>query len=241
LEVFGNVNWIAVLDATDASSAASVPTKYAPQFVAGGGYLSTLDLINLEGSPSSLTLTWFGDMGQQIGQSATVALPAGGSTHLTGPAIFGLGSQGLTQGYVRIQSTGASFAGAVRFTDSQQQAFGSALNLDSNSLANSYFSQVAQDSQYYTGLAAINGGTRTAAVIVTVYDTTGRQIASGVTQIAPGGRFSKLLSELVGTMPAMSKGYFQVSSNEPLVSFALFGTSSGGVLSAIPAQYATGR
>jgi YVTN family beta-propeller protein len=241
LEVFGNVNWIAALEATNASPATSVTTHYAPQFVAGGGYLSTLDLINLEASPSTLTLTWFGDLGQQLGQSATVLLPAAGSTHLTGPAIFGLESQELTQGYLCIQSTGASFAGSVRFADVQQRAFSSALNLNSTSLTDSHFSQVAQNSQYYTGLAAINRGTGTAAVTVTVYDTSGRQIASGGIQIAPGGRFSKLLSELVGTLPEMSKGYFRVSSNEPLVSFALFGTSNGGVLSAIPAQFPTGR
>jgi hypothetical protein len=241
LEVFGTINWIAVHDATEANPAALALTQYAPQFVAGGGYLSTLDLINLEANPTPLTLTWFGDGGQKLGQTVMITLPAGGATHLTGAATFGLGDEVLTQGYVRIQSSSGRFTGAVGFTDRRQLAFGTALNLVSSSLTDSYFSQVAQDSQYYTGIAAINPGTGTAAVTVTVHDSSGRQVASGATQIAPGGRFSKLLSELVGTMPPMSRGYFQVSSTEPLVSFALFGTSDGSVLSAIPAQYPTGR
>jgi hypothetical protein len=147
----------------------------------------------------------------------------------------------LIQGYVKIQSNGGRFAGAVRFTDPQQLAFGTALNLVSTGQTESYFSQVAQDTQYFTGLAAINPGTRVAAVTLTVYDTAGRQVATGATQIPAGGRFSKLLPELVGTVPAMSKGYFQVRSTEPLLAFALFGTWNGSVLSAIPAQVATGR
>jgi hypothetical protein len=156
-----------------------------------------------------------------------------------GPAIFGIRGGALTEGYVKIQGS-SRFAGSVRFTDPQQIAFGSALNLVTTGQEDTYYSHVAQDDQFFTGIAAINPGTRTAVVTINVYDTVGRQVASGAAQIPPGGRFSKLLAELVGTLPAMSKGYFQVRSTEPLVSFALFGTWNGSVLSAIPAQSPNG-
>jgi hypothetical protein len=240
-EVFGNMIWTAALDASEAYPETAATLQYGPQFVSGGGYQSILDLINLELGPSTLTATWIGDSGQTIGQLASINLPAGGAAHLTGPATFGISGSELIQGYVRIQSNRMRFAGAVRFTDPQQRVFGSALKLSAVVQTDSYFSQVAQDPQYYTGLAAINPGTRMAAVTISVYDTEGRLVASGTTQIPAGCRFSKLLTELVGAFPAMSKGYFKVHSTEPLISFALFGTWDGSVLSAIPAQYPTGK
>jgi hypothetical protein len=129
----------------------------------------------------------------------------------------------------------------VRFTDPDQLNFGSALNFTSAARSASFFSQVAQNAQYFTGLAAINPGPKVAAVTVEVYDIEGRLVTSGATSIPPAGRFSKLLPELVGTLPAMSRGYFQVRSTEPLVCFALFGTYDEKALAAIPAQAASGR
>jgi hypothetical protein len=157
--------------------------------------------------------------------------------HLVGPAVFGLtAGQELIQGYVRIQSTSGRFAGSVRFTDPGQTSFGSALNLVSTGKTTAFFSQVAQDARYYTGLAAVNPTPRSATVSVTVYGTDGRTMASGRIQISAAGRFSRLLPELVGALPSMSRGFFQVASNEPIICFALFGTHDGKVLAAIPAQ-----
>jgi hypothetical protein len=155
-----------------------------------------------------------------------------------GPSVFGLstGSE-LVQGYVRLQSSGGKFTGAICFTDPLQRNFGSALSFTSAAGTTAYFSQVAQNEQYFTGLAGVNAGNRSAAVTIEVYDIDGKLLASGGTAIPPGGRFSRLLSELVGKLPAISRGYFIVQSTEPLVCFALFGTNDGTVLSAIPAQY----
>jgi hypothetical protein len=140
------------------------------------------------------------------------------------------------QGFVQVQSADGRFAGWVRFTDPAEQSFGSALQFVSAGLSTIYFSQVAQDNTFFTGLAALNPNPQTATATITVYDTNGAAIATGTQQIPPGGRFSKTLPELVGALPPLSNGYFAMTSNVPVAGFALFGTHELSVLSAIPPQ-----
>jgi len=66
-------------------------------------------------------------------------------------------------------------------------------------------------------------------------------VASGRQTVPAGGRFSKLLPEITGALPAISRGYFEMRSSLAISGFALFGTSNGDVLSAIPAQLRSGK
>ena len=56
--------------------------------------------------------------------------------------------------------------------------------------------------------------------------------------IPPAGRISKLLPEIISGLPPLTKGYFRVGSNRPVMSFGVFGTSTLSVLSAVPPQTA---
>jgi hypothetical protein len=98
------------------------------------------------------------------------------------------------------------------------------------------YSQVAQNDVYYTGLAVINPGAAEAHLSISVYDERGAEKGSGSETLGPGSRFSKLLTQIAPAAPSMSKGYFRVKSDQPVFSFAVFGTTTFSVLSAIPAQ-----
>jgi sugar lactone lactonase YvrE len=212
----------------------SATTMYAPQYAVGGGYASKLYIINLEQAQISLTLTLIGDNGQVQGQPYSFNLPARGSKTLEGVQSFGLPQQAaLVQGYVKVESSNGRFAGAVHFTDQAASRFGAALSLVSAGVHTAYFSQVAETDLWWTGMAGINTNASQATVTVEIYDVEGRMVGSGSRAIPPGGRVSRLLSEFAA-LPAMTKGYFKVSSTLPLQCFALFGTKLGEVLVAIP-------
>jgi hypothetical protein len=218
-----------------------VNTSYAPQYAFGKGYATVLNIANQETTAASVLLQLFDDNGLPFGVPGTVNLPGSGSARIDSPAIFGLSpGNSLIQGYVKLQS-GSRFTGSVLFTDAQRIQFGSALHFVDRTLSTIYFSHVAQNSFYYTGLAAVNPNLQPATVLITVYGSNGVPVAAGSSQIPAGGRFSKVLTELVGAFPAMTRGYFKVASTQPLVAFALFGTHNGTVLSAIPPQYPTGK
>ena len=244
LATFGNSSWLAALSGIDTEGAATPGPRvmYAPQYAFGGGYQTVVDIVNLEQSQMAITLKLYGDDGNQKGNTAQLTLPGRGSSQTLNPSVFNLASgEDVLQGYVRVESAAGRFAGSVRFTDPAQAQFGSALQFTGSGLGLAYFSQVAQNEQYFTGLATLNPNAEPASVTVTVYNTLGSTVASGTRAIPAGGRFSMVLTELVGTLPAMSDGYFEVRSTVPVASFALFGTNTGEVLSAIPAQPRSGN
>jgi hypothetical protein len=208
-------------------------TLYSPQFVTGFGYRSSLILVNLEILPASVTLKWINDFGDPVGQPASTTIPAKGRKVISDPAVFQAGAS--NSGYISVESD-RLLTGAVFFGDEAGTRMQTALPLVTLGLKDIIYSQVAQNDVYYTGLAVINPGAAEAHLSVLVYDEHGAEKGSGSESLAPGSRFSRLLTQIAPGAPSMSKGYFRVKSDQPVFSFAIFGTSTFSVLSAIPAQ-----
>jgi DNA-binding beta-propeller fold protein YncE len=208
-------------------------TLYSPQFVTGFGYRSSLTLVNLEILPANVAVRWINDSGDAVGQPATFTVPAKGRKVVSDPAIFQAGPS--NSGYIIVESD-RLLTGAVFFGDEAGTRMQTALPLVTLGLKDIIYSQVAQNDVYYTGLAVINPGAAEAHLSILVYDEHGAEKGSGSETLGPGSRFSKLLTQIAPGAPAMSKGYFRVKSDQPVFSFAVFGTTTFSVLSAIPAQ-----
>jgi hypothetical protein len=212
---------------------------YAPQFAAGGNtWRSTLTLINLENSPTSLTLSFISNDGLELGKTATIDVGANARLVISDPSVFDLPAvpEELLEGYVRIISSATRVAGVVTFGDPADTRFRTSLPCVEQGGTDLVFSQVAVDDTWFTGLAAVNANSVPSDVTISVFRTDGTLAATGSYRIEPNSRFSKLLTQLVPNLPKLGKGYFTVRSPQPLFSFAVFGTQSLSVLSAIPPQ-----
>jgi hypothetical protein len=95
---------------------------------------------------------------------------------------------------------------------------------------------LANNETYFTGVAAANPNADPARVTITLFSSSGTLFGQAAYTIPPNGRLSRLLSQIVPELPPMSRGYFRLSANVPIVSFAVFGTHSLTALSAIPPQ-----
>jgi len=69
-----------------------------------------------------------------------------------------------------------------------------------------------------------------------VFNTDGIQVGGKTIRIGAGERISQLLPEIIPGLPNLDSGYFRVNSDQPVFSFAVFGTCTLSVLSAVPAQ-----
>ena len=105
------------------------------------------------------------------------------------------------------------------------------------------FLQVAHSelpgSNMYTALWILNPGLETAVVRVRVFDQTGRSSAAErILAIAPGVRSGGKLEDPLLFGPAFRQvgGHLQVSSDRPVISFAVFGDRGGQFLAAIPGR-----
>ncbi len=227
----------AALNGFDVTSAAQ--QVYLPQFAAGGGtWSSNLTIVNTEASPTRLTVSFISDGGLEIGKTASFDLAGYGRLEIADPSAFGLpiDPPELQQGYIRILSSATRISSFVRFGDASGLRFRSALPCAVQSRTDLLFSQVAVDDTWFTGLAVLNPGESPADLTISVYDTQGRLAGSGTRTLAKGARFSLLLSQLVPNLPSLTKGFFTVHSTQPVAGFAVFGTHSLSVLSAVPPQ-----
>ncbi len=207
-------------------------TLYAPQFVIGDGYRSSLTLVNLESSSAAVSLRWMDDQGRILGQPASVNIPGRGRKAISDASLFRVTPPG--SGYLVMESD-RRLGGAVLFGDDTGAGFQTSLPLAYAGQKDLVYSQLAQNDTYYTGVAVLNPGTAEANLQVSAYDADGMARGMGWHKLGPGCRFSRLLSQLIPGLPALSKGYFLVRSDQPVFSFAVFGTRTFSVLSAIPA------
>jgi hypothetical protein len=241
-ENFGNALEANVLDVKAAIS----QTSYSiPHFASGAQYSTELTLVNADSSfPADITLTPFNDAGVAIADPANVIIMPGAQVIRTVASLFpGLGS-GLVTGSIKVavKTTNRGpilyappLLGCVRFANIDGSASASLplLITPSNDFV---YSHLAQNSDWFTGVAVLNPNAEPASVTVAVYTSEGLQTGTYATTLQPGERFSKLVYELVPASRGQLGGYVRVSSNAYVTSFALFGTNDLQSLSAIPPQ-----
>lgn len=93
---------------------------------------------------------------------------------------------------------------------------------------------------WFTGLALLNPASADANAKVEVLDENGAVVKSANFVIPARRRLSQLLTEYFPDLAGRQilEGYVRVTTDQPLVSFALFGTTRLSVLSAIPPKLA---
>ncbi|NWG14674.1 MAG: putative Ig domain-containing protein, partial [Acidobacteria bacterium] len=224
------------LNGQDANTGAT--TLYSPQYAAGGGYRTTLSIVNLESVAGTVTLDLIGDDGRLIGTRKSLPIAARGKAYITDQKFFLDPGESLVQGYVRIVSGGPKLAGSVVFGDPERERFSASLPLVSNLLNSVVFGHIASNNTYFTGIAILNPNDTDATAVIDVYDRNGKLVQTRTEPVPAKRRVSRLVTQyfpdLVGQ--EMTSGYIKVSADKGVASFALFGTNDLSVLSAIPPQ-----
>ena len=212
---------------------------YSPQYVVGGEtWRSTLTVVNLGGTAGNVQFEFIGDDGTRIGTIRTLPIAANGKIYITDQTFFLDAGGVLTQGYVKVTSDGPSLAGSVVFGDQGLGQFSAALPLVSQLLDSMIFGQVASDAVYFTGAAILNPNAAAVTATIDVFDKEGNLVVTVTRAIRAGRRTSLLLTQHFPELEdrAISSGYIRITVDQGVASFALFGTNSLSVLSAMPPQ-----
>jgi len=237
LEYLGKAGkYVEGLNGQDGNAGAAV--LYSPQYVTGGGYRTTLSIVNLEAIAGTVRLELIGDDGMLLAPAKTEAIPSRGKIYITDEKYFLDPGSSLVQGYVKVTSSGPKLRGSVVFGDPERERFSASLPLVSNLLTSAVFGQVASNSTYFTGIAILNPNDADATATVDVYDQNGNLVRTTAESIGAKRRVSRLVTQyftdLVGQ--EIASGYIKVTVDKGVASFALFGTNNLSVLSAIPPQ-----
>jgi len=224
------------------NTARGLPQLYSPQYVVGGPWRSTISIVNLESRTATVEMHFVPDDTSRAEKTALFEIPANGKLYLSDQRVFldpavDL-TKTITQGWVEIASDGARLIGSVTFGGAGKGRFASTLPLVGELNRNVIFSHAASNTTYFTGVALVNPGSTSAQVTIDLYGADGMLEATVTTNVPSKGRSSRLLTELFPALVGEDRtsGYIRVTSDWPLASFALFGTNSLSVLSAIPAK-----
>jgi hypothetical protein len=151
--------------------------------------------------------------------------------------LFGILPDTQVQGYLTVISGKTRITGMVRFQDQDRRQFSAALPLESQGRQEMWFSQVAEDAGYFTGLAVLNPNSLPAELAVSVFNPDGELAGMGHLTLRGLGRMSRLLREVVLALPGVNGGYFVVRSDLPLIGASVFGAPLQKALAAVPAQW----
>ena len=218
---------------------------YSPQLAVGKfgvTYRTRLNIVNAGGSPAAVTVELLGDNGLPLSGTSRYtppAIAAGGQLAVDTETYFGLAGKGSLQGSIRVSApSGSKLMGNVVFGDGDPTKgrldFGAALPLYSSGSADFIFSQVAEGSGFYTGLAFMAPEGATVQVAACTQD--GKLVGSGSLILAPTARSVSLLQALIPATRGQVGGYLRVTSTKPVIGFELFGATNGRFLSAVPPQ-----
>jgi hypothetical protein len=211
-------------------------TLIAPQYSVGDGWNSTLSVVNLDGLPGQLKVTFMRDNGTPAAQSRVLSVPAHGLVAIDGKIFITEAGLSPFHGYAVIEGYGLSLAGSVRIGDANGNDFSTQLPLANAPESSVVFSQIASGSVFYTGLTILNPGLLDASVTLELYSQAGKLEASRTDVLPARQRRSKLLTEYFPELAGKERngGYLRLKADPGVASFALIGTQSRSVLSALP-------
>ncbi len=211
-------------------------TLYSPQYAVGGPWRSTVSVVNLDPVPGSVRLKFIAENGAQIGSMRTLEIAANGKIQISSAEFFGLDGNAEFQGYVQVDAPRVRLTGNVTFGDARRQTFITSLPLVETLQNTLVFGQVASNDLYFTGIALINPDDSDTAADIELLGADGSVQDSVRVTIGSHQRKSGLLTQFFEQIAGkdQTSGYIRVTAEHGIAGFALFGTHSLSVLSAIP-------
>ncbi len=194
-------------------------TLVFPHAVVGGGYSSTLTVVNVGSTVQGVSYS-FGTSG------AFVSLQPNTSTRIS------IGDTGtLTVGALTVSAN--SILGAphiVAVLDIENET--GLVTMGSRPAATEFtFPHVANGNGLFTGLAFATGDSG-AQITVEVYQPSGGTPNSATITLGPNQQLSRLVSELIPSVGAQIGGYIRIRSDQPIWAWEIFG--SGQVMASGP-------
>jgi hypothetical protein len=185
--------------------------------VIGEGYATTVTLINL-GSAGTATI-------QFRGSSVTVPVPGNATTVVPLNSLFSVPS------FIAVDAVRVTMApvavGAPILVGTVDIA--NPLNLVSfgtrPASTEFVFPHVAHGGELFTGLAFVTGSAGTTNIIVDIYSASGDVRKSGSVALGPNQQLARLVSELVPEVSSQLGGYIRIRSDQPILSWEIYGSS----------------
>jgi hypothetical protein len=210
--------------------------SYSAQLASLPSLFTNVKLINVADQGRVVRLSAINENGGELAGAVTVTLGPGEVLERDAGELFQLPAGAESIGSLSIEADGVGVQGDVVFGDRNSFNYAAAMALQTRTLVESVFSQVANNDVFWTGLALYNPGSSDSEVTIEVYSAAGTKTAATTTPLVlgRGKRLSKLLTQLLPATAGQVGGYILLRSTRPIVAQQLFGDNSFNFLSAVP-------
>lgn len=213
-----------------------------PQYLASQNDTTFLRIANLGTAEVGGTVIAFDNSGQELGRTG-ISIPSKNLMVRDIRDLFTFDLSQTTTGYLKLELSGgtvgifATAANVIAAVSYKGVGFEAALPMLREGAKETLFLQVAQSGEFFDGLAILNTGSAAAQGSVRVFDAAGHPTGERAFELQPGQRIVDLLNgpTFFGVDFEQIGGHLRVSSDQPVVAFALFGIG-GRFLSAIEGQ-----
>ena len=207
---------------TTTAIASNIPVSDAqsslvfPQAVIGGGYTSTLSVVNVGRVPTNATVT-FGT------SSANIWLSPNAAARVSISDLLKLSGDTIRTGALRITSMSLFGGGAplIGILDIQNSSGGAAIA--AQSAGTDFIFSYINAPGFFTGLAFATGSTP-ATITIDVYPADGGTPKSVTVNVSANEQLSGLISELVAASAGQAGGYIRIHSDQPIWPCEIYGT-----------------
>lgn len=219
--------------------ARNTPTKlYAPYVLTDNKALTTrLNLVNPTASAANLTLKLVNETGANLASPVSLQLAPGQKQQRDITQFFNFTPNDLVYGAIIVESNITGIVGNVSYLDPKGQfPFRASLPLESEAAKNFAFAYFDNRQDSFTEVAVFNPQSQTANVTLKVFKADGSAVGMANLNILPGGFYTDLVDSIVSESFGQQGGYFTLSSNQPVLASAAFGTLAGSMIAALPGQ-----
>ncbi len=206
---------------------------YSAQFATGPGISTSLKLVNTGNEACHMTIRAIGNDGSELAKPYQDEILSKDYFERDVNQIFDF-SQAEVVGSISVTLDKRGVIGDVIIGERTGLHYASALSLQGRLFKEAIFSQVANTSQLFTGLALMNPQGEVADVTIEVFSSDGRSTGQASFKLLGGHRLSKLLFELVPETRNQVEGYFLVRSSQPLAGQQIFGDYRQTFFAAVP-------
>jgi len=230
----GSLAGLAILDLPEAGSLmvlnAATPLSdkelYSARIADVEDMFTNIKLVNTSREVREVTLKAIGEQGAALAAEKTLKLLPGATVEEDAPEIFEVTGGTTFVGSLRVSADGPGIIGDVLFGQPSSFGFAAAAPLQWKTLAEGFFSQVANGAGISTELSLFNPGSATANVTIEAYWSDGVMAGTNTLELKGGRAMSRGLDDLVPSSAGQIGGHLRVRSDQPLIMMELFhGTS----------------
>ncbi len=210
---------------------------YAPYLSLGGPATARLTLVNPTAQAAQVTLRLINKPGAPATAPVNLTLSAGQQLQRNFSELFSYDRLLLSYSTLVVESNVAGLAGAVTlFNGSSAIPFRATLPLESAPAQRLLFAHLNTSDGFYTELGLFNPSASAARVTLACFKPDGASLGQTTFNVAANTVSGDFLDSLVSGARGQAAGYFTLTSDQPIVAGAAFGTDAGTALAALPPQ-----